>query len=94
MGTRPVTVIACVAAGLVTQYLQSWTKVLEHLHSWAFSNSHRPKPSPYPTKNVGRVYPEFFPSFNFVQGGGEGKLPENFEKDALFYEGTQNDRKI
>ena len=23
-------------------------------------------PSPHPTNNVGRVYPEFFPSFNFV----------------------------
>ena len=70
MGTRPVTVIACVAARLVTQYLQSWTKVLEHLHFWAFSNSHRSNPSTHPTNNVGRVYPEFFPSFNFVHGGG------------------------
>ena len=70
MGIRPVTVIACVAAVLVTQYLQSRTKVLEHLHLWAFSNSHGPNPSPHPTNNVGRVYPEFFPSFNFVQGGG------------------------
>ena len=59
-----------VAAVLVTQYLQSWTKVLEHLHFWAFSNSHRSNLSPHPTNNVGRVYPEFSPSFNFVQGGG------------------------
>ena len=34
-----------------------------------------------------RVYPELFPSFNF--GWGEGELQENFEKDALFSEGTE-----
>ena len=28
------------------------------------------QPSPHPTNNVGCVYPEFFPSFNFVSGGG------------------------
>ena len=44
--------------------------------------------SPHPTNNVGRVYPEFFPSFNFVYGGGGGELQENFEEDALFYEET------
>ena len=32
----------------------------------AFSNSHGSNPSPHPTNNVKRVYPEFFPSFNFV----------------------------
>ena len=26
----------------------------------------RTNPSPHPTNKVGRVYPEFFPSFNFV----------------------------
>ena len=47
--------------------LQSWTKVLGHFYvSGAFSNSLRSNPSPHPTNNVGRVYPEFFPSFNFV----------------------------
>ena len=34
--------------------------------SGAFSNSNRSSPSPHPTNNVGRVYPECFPSFNFV----------------------------
>ena len=48
-------------------YPQSWTKVLGHFWvSGAFSDSHRSNPSPHPTYNVGRVYPEFFPSFNFV----------------------------
>ena len=34
--------------------------------SEAFSNSHRSSSSPHATNNVGHVYPEFFPSFNFV----------------------------
>ena len=53
-----------------------------------------PSPSPHATSNVGRVYLEFFPSFDFVRGGGEGELRENFEKGALFYEGTQILQKI
>ena len=46
---------------------------------------HAAQHSPHPgTNNVGRVYPEFFPSFNFVHciGCGEGELQENFEKDG------------
>ena len=58
--------------------LQSWAKVQGHLHFWAFSNSHRPKPSPHPTNNVARVYPEFL----LCIGWGEGILQENFQKDA------------
>ena len=38
----------------------------------------KPKPSPHPTNNVGRMDPDFFPSFNFVQGGGR----ENYKKMA------------
>ena len=41
-------------------------------------------PSPHPTNNVGRVYPEFFSEFQLCIGWGEGELQENFEKDALF----------
>ena len=41
-------------------------------------------PSPHPTNNVGRVYPEFFPSFNFFKGWGEGEPQKKFENDALF----------
>ena len=41
------------------------------LRFWGvFQYSHRSNPSPHPTNNVGLVYPEFFPSFNFVQGEG------------------------
>ena len=65
--------------------LQSWTKVLGHFYcSGAFSNSHRSSLSPHPTKNVGRVYPDFFPKFQFCIGWGKGELQENFEKDARF----------
>ena len=47
--------------------LQSWTKVLGHFCvSREFFNSHRSDPSPHPTNNVERMYPEFFLSFNFV----------------------------
>ena len=47
--------------------LRSWTKVLgRYCVSGAFSNSQRSNPSPHPTNNVGRVCPEFFPSFNYV----------------------------
>ena len=34
--------------------------------SEAFSNSHRSSSFPHAINNVGHVYPEFFPSFNFV----------------------------
>ena len=43
-----------------------WTTIMDQsfetlLHFWAFSNSYGPNvPSPHPTNNVGRVYPEFF----------------------------------
>ena len=38
------------------------------------NHNHGQNPSPHPTNKVGRLYPEFFPSFNFVQGGGERTL--------------------
>ena len=52
----------------------------------------------HPTSNIGRVYLEFFFEFQHcmypyrVKGGGGGiELQGNFKKDALFYEGTQNE---
>ena len=36
--------------------------------SATFSNSHRSNPSRHHTNNVGRVYQEFGPSFNFYIG--------------------------
>ena len=66
-------------------FLQSRTKVLGHFCvSGAFSNSHTSNPSPHPTNNVERVYPEFFSEFQLCIGWGEGEVQENFENDALF----------
>ena len=69
---------------------QSWTKVLGHFCiSGAFSNSQRSNPSPHPTNNVGRVYPEFFSEFQLCIRWREGELQENFENAELFKEGTE-----
>ena len=43
-----------------------------------------PPLTPHPTNKVGCVHSLFF----FYRVGGE-ELQENFEKDALFYEGTE-----
>ena len=61
------------------------------LHFWGVFQFTQAQPSPHPTNNVGRVYPEFFPSFNFVHciGWGEGELNESFKKDDCFNEGTK-----
>ena len=52
--------------------------------SGAFSNSYRPNPSPHPTNNVGRVYPEFFSEFQLCTGWGKEELQENFERVHCF----------
>ena len=54
--------------------------------SGAFSKSHRSNPSSHPTNNVGR---ECFSDFQLCIELGEGEVQENFEKGALFYEGTE-----
>ena len=43
---------------------------------------HTAQPSPHPTNNVGRMYPEFFSSFNFVHciGLGGGRTQRKFRK--------------
>ena len=69
--------------------LQSWTKVFGHFCiSSAFSNSHRPNSSPHPGNNVGRVYPEFFPSFNFLLCGG-GRTARKFRKGCTVLRGNR-----
>ena len=50
------------------------------LSFWGVFQFTQVHPSPHPTNNVGRVYPEF----QLFIGWGEGELKENFEKDALF----------
>ena len=74
--------------------LKSWTKVLRHFCvSGAFSNSHRSNRSPHPTNNVGRVCPEFFPSFNFVWGGGRENCKKISKGLHFFKREPRNDRK-
>ena len=55
-------------------------KVLGYLHFWGIFQFIRVQPSPHPTNNVGRVYPEFFPSFNFVHciRLGKGRTEQKF----------------
>ena len=61
------------------------TKLVGHVCvSGAFSNSQRANPSPHPTNNVGRVYPEFFSEFQLCIEWWEGELQENFENAAQF----------
>ena len=70
--------------------LQSWTKVLGHFCiSGVFSNSHRPNPSLTHKQRWTRVSRVFFFRVSTLYRVGEGELQENFEKDALFYEGIQ-----
>ena len=67
-----------------SKYYSHGQKSSDTCVSGAFSNARRSNPSPHPTNNVGRVYPEFFSKFQLWIGGGEGELQENVEKDVLF----------
>ena len=46
--------------------------------SGAFSNSHRSNPSPHPTINAGRVYPEFFFLVSTLCRVGGGQTAKKF----------------
>ena len=61
--------------------------------SGAFSNSHWSNPSPHPTINAGRVYPEFFFRVSTLCRVGGGQTAKKIEKDALFYEGSEKWKK-
>ena len=62
-------------------FRQSWAKVLGHFCiSGAFSNSHRSNPSPHPTNNVGRVYPEFVSMVSTFYRVGGGRTARKFRK--------------
>ena len=62
-----------------------------------FQITHAQLPHP---KNVGRVYPDWSPSFNIVYGGVEGgggwgrKVQDIFKKVALFYDSTKKLKEI
>ena len=71
-------------------FRQSWTKVLGHFCiSGAFSNSHRSNPSPHPTNNVGRVYPEFFFRVSTLYRVGEGRTARKFGKRCSVLRGNR-----
>ena len=54
-----------------------------------FFSSYIKNTSLTPQTYVGRVCWDFFSEFQHCVGWGDGKLQENFEKDALFREGTE-----
>ena len=71
-------------------YNHAWTKVFGHLCvSGAFSNSHRSNPSPHPTNNVGRVYPEFFFRVSTLYRVGGGRTARKFRKGCTVLKGTE-----
>ena len=76
-------------------FRQSWTKVFGHYCiSGAFSNIHRSNPSPHPTNNVGRVYPEFFSEFQLCIGWGGRENCKKISKTLhCFKRGPRNNRK-
>ena len=49
---------------------------------------------PHPTNNVGRLYPEFFPNFNFVYGGGRENCKNISKGMHCFKREPRNDGKI
>ena len=69
---------------------QSWTKVLGHFCiSGAFSNSHRSNPSPHPTNNVERVYPEFFFRASTLYRVGGRRTAKKFRKRCTVLRGNR-----
>ena len=53
-----------------------------------------PRHSPNPTNNVGRLYPDFFPTFYFVQGGRRDNCKKISKRMYCFKREPRNDRKI
>lgn len=73
---------------------KSW----DNLHYGVFSNTHRPNPSPQPTKKswtrVSGTDLEFFSQFQLCIGWGWGEMEQYFEKDAFFMREHRIERKI
>ena len=66
-----------------------------NVQSWALFKSHMPNLYPHPTNKVGRLYPEFFPSFNFFLGGGRENCKILFKGCTVLWgqpEITQNNK--
>ena len=80
--------------GTPFMYLRSWTNVLEHFNiSGAFSNSHRPNPSPHPTNNVWRVYPEFF-RVSICIGWGREKCGKFWKRCIVLWENPERQKNM
>ena len=73
----------------IWKQLQSWTKDLRHLHFWDVFQFTQVQPLPSPRKQCWTSASWIFSEFQLCIGWGEGELQENFEKGALFYEGTE-----
>ena len=52
------------------------------------NKTHRSNPSPHPTNNVGRVYPEFFRVSTLYRVGG-GRTARNFRKGCTVLRGNR-----
>ena len=61
------------------------------LRFWGVFQCTQFNPSPYPTNNFGRVYPEFLLSFSFVYGGvgGGGRTARKFRKGCTVLRGNR-----
>ena len=71
---------ATLVSPVIPVTLQSWTNVFRHFCiSGAFSDSHRPNPSPHPTNKVGSAN-VFRVSTLYRVGGGEVGWRENSKK--------------
>ena len=60
------------------------------LHFWGVFEFTQVQPLPSPQKQCWTRVPRIFSEFQLCIGWGEGELQENFEKDALLKEGTEN----
>ena len=56
--------------------------------------SHMPNQPPTPQTTLDACIQNFFSEFQQCVEWGEGEPQENFEKDALFYDGTQKLQQI
>ena len=59
------------------------------LHFWGVFQFTQVQPLPSPHKQSWTYVSRIFSLFQLCMGEGEGELEENFEKEALFYEGTE-----
>ena len=64
------------------------------LRFWDVFQCTQSNPSPYPTNNVGRVYPEFLPSFSFVYGRGRENCKKISKRIYCFKREPRNDWNI